>query len=202
MFVMTVDQQGSRVVGDRVPEVLTHLAGLAGAGAPGVRVGFDRSVGDEVQAVLDDPDVVVRVALDLLRRGGWTVGVGAGDVDEPLTGAAREGAGPAFVHARRAVERAKGRPRPAAVAVEGDDAGAATLCEGVLTLVAAVRARRTEAGWAVVDAMEVQGATQDLVARDLGITQQAVSQRLRAALWAEERAAVPAARRLLEEAQG
>ncbi|GGB94162.1 hypothetical protein [Cellulomonas carbonis] len=199
MFVMTVDQQGSRTRGDAVPALLDRLAVWAAPGSPGVRIGFDRTVGDEVQGVLDDADVVVRLTLDLLRLGGWTVGIGAGAVDEPLPAAARAGSGPAFVHARRAVERAKTRTRPAAVAVEGETADRAELCEGVLTLVASVRARRTDAGWAVVDAVE-DGATQDAVAERLGITQQAVSQRLRTALWAEERDARPAAARLLEEA--
>ncbi|MDT0164767.1 hypothetical protein Q9R32_04265 [Actinotalea sp. AC32] len=200
MFVMTVDQQGSRTRGDAVPALLERLAVRAAPGSPGVRIGFDRTVGDEVQGVLDDADAVVRLTLDLLRHGGWTVGIGAGPVDEPLPAAARAGSGPAFVHARRAVERAKARTRPAAVAVEGETADRAELCEGVLTLVASVRARRTDAGWAVVDAVE-DGATQDAVAERLGITQQAVSQRLRTALWAEERAARPAAARLLEEAR-
>ena len=41
------------------------------------------------------------------------------------------------------------------------------------------------------------GARQEDVAERLGITQQAVSQRLRTALWSEELAARPAAARLL-----
>jgi len=52
MFVLTVDQQGSRRVGDRVDALLRELAPLAGR--DGVVRAFERTVGDEVQAVLDD----------------------------------------------------------------------------------------------------------------------------------------------------
>jgi hypothetical protein len=69
----------------------------------------------------------------------------------------------------------------------------------VLQLLAAVARRRTDAGWAAVDA--VAGRTQREAAHTLGITPQAMSQRLRTALWEEERAARPVAARLLDEAE-
>lgn len=199
MFVLTIDQVASRRLGDRVDDLLGRLAPVAQA--PGVVRPFERTVGDEVQAVLDDPATTLRLALDVLRLGGWSVGLGAGPVDEPLPPSARAGAGAAFVRAREAVERAKTRTRPVPVAVvtgapdEGRDA------EAVLTLLASVRARRTQAGWAVVDAVGVDGvgATQEDVARHLGVTQQAVSQRLRTAMWAEEVAVRPVVVRLLAE---
>ncbi|MGW6229337.1 hypothetical protein ACWFQT_19715, partial [Cellulosimicrobium cellulans] len=58
MFVLTVDQRGSTGHRDRVPEVLARLEGLL-ADRPGLVVPFDRTVGDEVQGVLDDPATVV-----------------------------------------------------------------------------------------------------------------------------------------------
>jgi len=191
MFVLTIDQIGSRRVGDRVDALLAELA--PAADGPGVRRAFERTVGDEVQAVLDDAGATVDLALHVLRLGGWSVGVGAGPVDEPLPPSARA-----------AVERAKSRARPVPLAVvtgAPDDGRAA---EAVLTLIASVRARRTEAGWAVVDALteagpDGVGVTQEDVARRLGVTQQAVSQRLRTAMWAEEVAARPVAVRLLAE---
>ncbi len=207
MFVLTVDQIASRRVGDRVEDLLAQLAPTRGAA--GVVRAFERTVGDEVQAVLDDADVAVDLTLLLLRTGGWSVGVGAGPVDEPLPRSARAGGGEAFVRARAAVERAKSRTRPVPVAVvtgAPDDGRAA---EAVLTLLGSVRARRTDAGWAVVDAVaglasgaggiSGVGATQEDVARRLGVTQQAVSQRLRTAMWAEEMAVRPVAARLLAE---
>lgn len=199
MFVLTVDQRGSRRVGDRVPALLE----LINDGAPptGVVRPFERTVGDEVQAVVDDPTVVVDLALRLLRIGDWSVGIGVGPVDQPLPDSSRAGSGEAFVRARAAVERAKsrGRPVPLAVVAGTPDGGRAS--EAVLTLLGSVLTRRTSTGWAVVDAMTDlgAGATQDDVARHLGVTQQAVSQRLRAALWAEEVAVRPVAARLLVE---
>jgi hypothetical protein len=199
MLVMTIDQQGSRRVGDRVDALLADLTTLLGRQTRDVVRPFERTVGDEVQAVLDDGDLAVDLALGVLRTGGWTVGIGAGPVDEPLPASSRAGSGEAFVLARAAVERAKTRPGPVALAIAGSDDHAAADAEAVLTLVAAVAARRTAAGWEVIDALRDAGvgARQEDVAERLGITQQAVSQRLRTALWAEEVAARPLAARLL-----
>jgi len=201
MFVLTVDQHASRRVGDRVEALLDDLAPLSGR--DGVVRAFERTVGDEVQAVLRDAGLVVEVALQLLRTGGWSVGIGAGPVHEPLPASARAGSGQAFVLARAAVERAKSRTRPVALAVEGAVPERARDAESVLTLLGGVLARRSPAGWAVVDALGTLGreATQDAVAAHLGVTQQAVSQRLRAAMWAEEVAARPVAARLLTEGE-
>ena len=202
MFVVTVDQQGSRTRGDRVPELLAALP------ADGPVRGFERSVGDEVQAVYADAVGVLDVALHVHRLGGWSVGIGAATVDEPLPTSPRAGSGPAFVLAREAVEAAKSRMRSVPLAVRGADATAAADAEAVLVLVAALRERRTPAGWAVVDALAAARAGGDTEVRQedlavwLGISQQAVSQRLRTALWAEERAARGAAARLLASAQG
>lgn len=201
MFVLTVDQQGSRRVGDRVNDVLARL-GIWQDGRPGVVRPFERTVGDEVQAVLDEPDTVVDVALTLLRWGGWSVGIGGGPVDLPLPETARAGSGQAFVLARSAVERAKSRTRPVPLAVDGADATGAADAEAVLTLLGVLAERRTASGWEVVDAVAAGGTTQERVAEQLGITQQAVSQRLRTALWAEEVAARPTAARLLRRAEG
>ena len=105
----------------------------------------------------------------------------------------------AFVLARAAVEAAKSRMRVVPLAVRGIDPDAAAEAEGVLMLIGASAARRTAAGWAVIDALfaDGPGLRQEDVAARLGITQQAVSQRLRTALWSEEIAARPAAARLL-----
>jgi hypothetical protein len=209
MLVMTVDQVGSRRVGDRVDDFLRTLArdlrhpGREHVDQRPVRP-FERTVGDEVQAVFDHPGLVVEIAAAILRTGGWSVGIGAGPVDEPLPASTRAGSGEAFVLARAAVERAKTRPGGVAIAVEGRDPLAASDAEAVLTLLGAVATRRTTAGWQVIDALRDAGvgARQEDVARRLGITQQAVSQRLRTALWSEELAARPLAARLLHAAEG
>ncbi|HEX5332758.1 MAG TPA: hypothetical protein VFW79_08945 [Cellulomonas sp.] len=206
MWVMTVDQQGSQVVGDRVDAFLTEIAPYIAS--PERRAGvvrpFERTVGDEVQAVFADTALVVELTLHVLRLGGWSVGIGGGEVDEPLPESARAGSGSAFVLARAAVEAAKSRMRVVPLAVRGTDPDAAAEAEGVLMLLGASAARRTAAGWAVIDALTAgdPGLRQEDVAARLGITQQAVSQRLRTALWSEELAARPAAARLLSLAAG
>ena len=198
MFVLTVDQRGSTGHPDRVPEVLARLGELLD-GRPGVVVPFDRTVGDEVQGVLDDAGTVVEVVLDLLRDGGWSVGVGAGSVDEPLPAVSREASGEAFVRAREAVEQAKSRAATAPVAVRGEPSARAAEVEALLRLLAAVVERRTAPGWEAVDTLARVGGTQKDVARVLGVSEQAVSQRLRVALWPEEAAVRPVVARLLGE---
>ena len=202
MFVLTIDQQGSRTRGDRVPDLLAALAAHPAIHQPGLVRPFERTIGDEVQAVSDSSTTVLAVALDVLRWGGWSVGIGAGPVDLPLPESTRAGAGPAFVHARAAVEAAKSRHRTVPLAVRGPDLDRAHEAESLVVLLAALRGRRTEAGWVVVDAMrgEVASTRQEHLAARLGISQQAVSQRLRTALWSEEQTALPLAARLLDQA--
>lgn len=200
MWVLTIDQRDSQRLGDHVDQFLETLANhLADPGREhSVVRRFERTVGDEVQGVLDDPTAAVDLALTVLRWGGWSVGIGAGPVEVPMPVSARAASGRAFVHARAAVEAAKSRSRPVSLAVRGESAHEAAEAEAVLTLIAVVAARRTPGGWAVVDAMSAaRPARQDDVAAALGITQQAVSQRLRAAMYYEEVDARPAAARLL-----
>ncbi|TKR23447.1 hypothetical protein FA014_11155 [Cellulomonas hominis] len=154
MWTLTVDQEGSRRVGDRVEALLEGLATaspLVGAAPGAVVLPFERTVGDEVQAVLADADLVVALALHLVRTGGWSIGIGAGVVDTPLPASSRAGSGTAFIHAREAVEAAKSRLRSVPLAVRGPDPDLAAEAEGVLTLLGSVVARRTAAGWSVVD---------------------------------------------------
>jgi hypothetical protein len=111
MYVMTIDQRGSSTDADRVPGLLAELRTLSTAGR------FERSVGDEVQGVVERPDEVVEIALHALRSGRWYVGIGVGQVDLPLPASPREGSGAAFVAARLAVDRAKAAASHVAVAV-------------------------------------------------------------------------------------
>ena len=196
MWVITADQRGSRVVGERVAELLAGLPDVAGIVRPA-----ERTVGDEVQAVLDDARGVVDLTLHLLRDGGWSVGIGAGAVNEPMPVSSREASGEAFILAREAVDAAKSRHRSVAVAVRGSEPAASADAEAVLVLIGAVAGRRSPAGWEVVD-LAASGEGQSAIARRLDISVQAVSQRLRTALWAEEAAARPAAARLLVAAAG
>ena len=191
MYVMTVDQRHSRRDVDRVDGLIADLR-------PHQLVRqFERTAGDEIQGVADDPTVVVDVALDLVRNGHWSVGIGIGPVDEPLPETTRAGRGPAFEAARTAVTRAKNTP--AGIAVDGTDEQAAADAEAIITLLAMLVARRSPEGHAAVEQLR-QGLSQSEAADKLGISKQAVSQRLSAAGWQAEGPARALAARLLGEA--
>lgn len=200
MFVLTADQDASTRRGDRVEELLDELADWQGSRGPGsVVLPLERTVGDEVQTVLGDATTALDLALVLVRSGDWAVGIGAGPVDEPLAASSRASSGAAFVHARAAVERARGRREPVPVVVEGADERAAEHATAVVQLLAAVLRRRTGRGWEVAD-LVATGLRQKDVASRLGISEQAVSQRARAALLEEERRARPVAAELIGRA--
>jgi hypothetical protein len=180
VFVVTADQKRSRTARDQVPALLADLRDRAGAGPGPVRA-FERTAGDEVQGLLDDPVAVVAAVVTLLR-GGWWVGVGVGAVDRPLPDSARAGRGAAYLHARQAVESAKAAPGGICVAGAGP---AGQRAEAAAWLLASVLGRRSPQGWQVVD-LVAGGAKGVEAAAKLGVTPQAVSSRLRVAGWAEE----------------
>lgn len=179
MYVMTLDQRRSRRDRDAVPELLVTLAGIADPVRP-----FERTAGDEVQGLVEDPRQVADLVVHALRERRWWIGIGAGVVEGPLPDTTRAGRGPAYVYAREAVERAKSEPQP--VCVRAEDTGPAEDAETALWLLAGLLSRRTDAGWEAVDAM-ADGGTQRSAAAGLGITAQAMSSRLAVAGWTEER---------------
>ncbi len=193
--MLTVDQRASRRGSDRVPEALALLSG--GGVAP--VLAFERTAGDEFQGVLADPADVVDVVVGLVRHGGWSIGVGAGAVHTPLPRSTRAGSGPAFLSARRAVEAAKQRsPR---LAVRGAVPADASDAQAVLSALAVVVERRSEQAWEAI-ALVAAGRTQAEAAGALGVSRQAVGQRLAAGLWELERDLRPTAARLLARAAG
>ena len=192
--MLTVDQRASRRGPDRVADVLEQLNADTRT-----LLAFERTAGDEFQGVLADPDDVVAVVLRLVRLGGWSIGVGAGPVQTPLPASTRAAAGPAFLCARRAVDAAK--QRPTRLAVRGAvpvDAGDA---QAVLSALALLVERRSEQAWEAI-ALVNAGSTQAQAAAALGISRQAVGQRLAAGLWDLERELRPTAARLLARAAG
>lgn len=181
-IVLTVDQRASRSSGDRVPDLLAALEPLP------ARLPFRRTAGDEVQGLLTDPAGLPAVVEQVLRSGGWRVGVGIGPVDDPLPDDVRGARGPAFVHARAAVDAARTAPADLRVVADPDTERAARALESALWLWAGLLERRTARGWEVVDLVDA-GATYEQAAQRLGITQSAVSQRAAAAGLAEGRRA-------------
>lgn len=189
---MTVDQVDSRAHADAVPALLATLQGVP------VRLPFERTAGDEVQAVLEDPRAVVDAWEAIVRDGRWRVGIGIGH-DVELADSSRASRGGPFLGARDAVDEAKGHPDRVAVRVSpsvddasqssqsfqsesrGSDASAAACdAQTVLRLLSIVIDERTDAGWRVIDAARAApDATQAQLADQLGITRQAVSKALR-----------------------
>lgn len=200
MFVVTADQRNSTARGDHVDLLLDSLTPWLRAWKADVVLPPERTVGDEIQVVVSTPQAVVDLALRLVREGEWSIGIGAGPVDLPLRESARASSGPAFIHARRAVERARGRGEPVSLVVAASDSDAEEQATAIMQLLASVVRRRTNAGWEVADLL-VDGATQKDVAAHLGITTQAVSQRVASAMLDEERRARPVAAHLLKRAE-
>ncbi|WOC14127.1 hypothetical protein [Gordonia sp. MP11Mi] len=190
MYVLTVDQRGSRTDRDRVPDVIGRYAG-----ARTVRP-FDRTAGDELQAVFDAADEIATIAVALAATGRWSVGIGVGDVDLPLPAATRAGRGRAFEAAREAVEAAKRDRRRIRVVGASDWTVHAQTAAGLLI---DILANRSEAGSEAVALMQT-GLTQAAAADRLGITPQAMSSRLAAAGWDLQPPAEALLARLLTEA--
>jgi hypothetical protein len=193
-YVLTVDQRASRRNADRVPEALALLSGTVSP-----MRSFERTAGDEFQGVLAEADDVVGVVLRLVRHGGWSIGIGAGTVQAPLPPSTRAGTGQAFLSARRAVEAAK--QRSTRLAVRGAVPAEASDAQSVLSALAVVVERRSEQAWEAIALVDA-GRTQADAAGELGISRQAVGQRLAAGLWDLERDLRPTAARLLARAAG
>ena len=189
--VVLLDQRGSRNRGDLVGPFTEELGT-----ARGLRflLPFERTAGDEMQALLDDPKTLGEVVLTALQSEWWWVGIGLGDVAKPVPTSVREGRGNAFLLARQAIaaaKRARLRVRVLGQHVDASDFEAALHLMGVL-----FAGRRATAQQAV--RLRRQGLTQREISASLGITVQAVSARLRTAHWVEEEAGRRLVQRLAE----
>lgn len=193
VFVLTVDQMHSRERGDLVSDAIDRLSPVH------TTLDFARTVGDEFQALLENPLSVVDAIVALMHTPAWHIGLGIGGVERPLPADTRAARGPAYVAARTAVDRAKREPTHLSlVAVPPAEADARD-AEVVLHLLAAIWERRSDQGWHAVDLMR-EGLTITEAAERLEVTRQAVGQRLQAASWTLEREALPVVGRLLARA--
>ena len=214
MYVLTIDQRGSSSDVDRVPGLISDLRGLTPAP-------FERSVGDELQGVVEHAAEVVDIALHALRSGNWYVGIGIGTTMQLAPGGSpREGSGSGFVAARKAVELAKSAAGQVPLSVVSGTMGrgrevppqaregavSSANAQAVLRLIGRVVQQRTQAQWRVVDRLrasqggEGRHGSQKHVAHELGITEQSVSRAVLRSGWQEEWAARPAAAMLLDYA--
>ena len=196
MFVMTIDQQGSRTSADAVPGVLAALEPVAAV------VGFARTIGDEVQGVLADPVAVAEAVRRVAVDSDWHIGIGIGEVERPLPETTVEARGEAFYAARQAVEAAKSAPahlvvrtgterssapepasasEPASAALPAS-ASAATpaahldFAEAALRLlVSSLGELRVQSRGYIGFRLDDPEATQTEIAESFGVSQQAVS---------------------------
>lgn len=189
MYVITSDQRDSRTSADLVPAALSAVTTHA---SRGVALAPERTAGDEVQVAVTDAAAVLAILLDLTRAGRWSIGVGVGDVETPLPDSVRAARGEAFLNARDAVDRAK--KATTRVAITAPEGGADA--EALVRLLIELRDRRTAEGWEVYDLL-AEGITQREAAARLGISEAAVSLRVRSAGLRTEEAAVPALIRVL-----
>lgn len=149
---------------------------------------FVRTAGDEMQALVATGEGLAALARRCLETGGWWIGVGVGPIEEPSGRTARETRGPAFWHAREAVERARKRKggSPGPIAVVGEPAELAEQLEAALGAIAFIVKRRTARQRTAVDLARVTSGLQP-VAGALGVSVSAASQLLRAAGLEEQR---------------
>ena len=174
MFVLTIDQQDSRSSDDAVPRILDVLSPIDTV------VPFARTIGDEVQGVLDDPDAVAEAVRRIGIDSGWHIGIGIGEVERPLPETTIEGRGAAFYAARQAVEAAKSAPANLVVSADpdGDHRG---LAEAALRLLISTLAElRSHSRGYVGFRLDHPDATPAEIAAEFDVSQQAVSRVLSA----------------------
>ena len=181
MFVLTIDQQDSRSNADAVPRILDALAPIDTV------VPFARTIGDEVQGVLDDPDAVAEAVRRIGINSGWHIGLGIGEVERPLPETTTEGRGEAFHSARQAVEAAKSAPAHLVVSADPDvvsadpDTGHRGLAEAALRLlISTLTELRGHSRGYVGYRLDHPDATQAEIAAEFDVSQQAVSRVLAA----------------------
>lgn len=177
------------------PATLTALAGELERGP--LRSGPRIRPSGALEASTDSERFVVALAMDLMRRGRLGLGVGIGrSEDEP--GDERED-GPGGAGAARALAAVRTQPVP--IVVDGPAHRQAALldAQGALQLTGAIVMRRSAPGHTAVGLMDRLGS-QTEAAAILGITRQAMSQRLRAAGWQNELAGRRLSERLLRVA--
>ncbi len=171
MYVLTVDQIDSQHADDRVGPLLPALAARY---ADHLVAEPERTAGDEFQAATEHGPAALDLALELVRAGDWSVGLGIGDARLPFGDSVRAMTGTAFVRAREAVTAAK--KRPARFALVGEPGGPDL--DPLVRLLLALRDRRTAEGWQLADLLDAEpGLTLTDAAGRLGISVQAASQR-------------------------
>ncbi|WP_167197337.1 hypothetical protein [Brevibacterium pigmentatum] len=174
MFVLTIDQQDSRSTADAVPRILDALSPIDTV------VPFARTIGDEVQGVLDDPAAVAEAVRRIAIDSGWHIGIGIGEVERPLPETTAEGRGAAFYAARQAVEEAKSAPAHLVVCADPDGEHRELAEAALRLLVGTLTDLRSHSRGYVGFRLDHPDATQAEIAAEFDVSQQAVSRVLAA----------------------
>lgn len=201
-FAVIADQISSRETTDAVPHALASLVDLD------VELPFERTAGDEIQALIAHPDTVVECISLLTRLGDWRIGIGVGTVQQPLPSSTRAARGPAYFAARDAVAAARRQPTGFALRLPDTVSGpgyrelddTAQDAETAIWLWRGLLSRRSQEGWELMDLLDA-GLSNAEAARQLNITPSAVSQRLSAAAREEGHRGAVLATRLLARLQ-
>lgn len=189
--VVTMDQRKSRDGGDLVERALARLNEQL---ADMIIRPFERTAGDEMQAVMRPGAWIVDFVLHGARAQDWWIGIGLGAVDEPLGESARDSRGEAFYRARAAVDEAKGKPWGfALIGPPGTD----RVQRSLLPLAYIVR-RRTDRQHAAAELLRRHGSA-TAVAQELGLSKSTISESLRGAGAVEDIAGRDLAAQLLAE---
>jgi len=144
---------------------------------------FMITLGDEIQGLLREPvrfPPVISTIHTAFRPDAITVGVGLGGVATELTTRVTEMDGPAFVSARQAVETGKSK-KLEVVVVSGSDQVDAVL-NTVYGFIGGVQSRWKLKQWERVNLYRKHRSLEK-VAREVGVTKQAISLDLRFTLW-------------------
>jgi hypothetical protein len=196
-IVLTIDQRGGRRRRSTSPDLVDEWNKAVNEQyGDRLTLPFERTVGDETQALMNDAAVAIELVLRASRDHKWWVGMGVGEVELPLGQSARASTGLAFFHAREAVDMAK--RRRSGIAVRGADGRRQEHVETVLDLLAALTGHRSRKAWEAVD-LRREGATIAEVAAALGVSRQAIQERLRRANAEEEDRAIKLVVDLLQE---
>lgn len=179
VFVVTADQISSRQADDAVPVALSKLANVHDDAD--VDRAFVRTAGDEIQGLITQPAALVDTLRVLIQLGQWRIGVGVGSVERPVPDDVRAATGPAFFHAREAVNAARSAPQRVKFEASESQHQTCSDLQAATWMLAALWNRRTHAGWDVAERL-AGGATTIEVAQQLGVTPSAVSQRAKVAL--------------------
>lgn len=164
---------------------------------------FDVLGVEDICALVQTPEALADTTMALLSAGEWAVGIGVVPLDVATPNAAGTQAkklASSALGSRARIGTVKVRVKAARAEKEEADRWASDIAASFL-LLATVLAKRSPEGREATSYMR-RGYNQNEAAAELGITKQAMSQRLQAAGWHAETAGWQLAVNLLRRAEG